>query len=290
MRVLVLGASGMLGHIMLRSLARVADVVGTSRSEGVKRFFPENIASRIISGIDVLDNDCLIDVFSRVRPEVVVNCVGVVKQLSASRDPLVSLPINSLLPHRLTRLCVLSDARLIHISTDCVFSGRKGRYIERDFADADDIYGRSKFLGEVVDSESAVTLRTSIIGHELTSSHGLLSWFLDQQTSVSGFTRAIFSGLSTDELASVVKDFVLIDESLYGLYHVGSAPISKFDLLELFAKEYHHNIPIEPSDAVVIDRSLDSTRFIRATSYVAPSWPEMVSNMRVFAESDGLIN
>jgi dTDP-4-dehydrorhamnose reductase len=216
-----------------------------------------------------------------VRPAVVINCIGLVKQLSQADDPLEALPINALLPHRLARLCDVAEARLVHISTDCVFSGKRGQYQESDLPDAGDLYGRSKLLGEV--DSPHLTLRTSIIGHELNSAHGLVDWFLSQQTSVKGFTRAVFSGLPTVELARVVRDHVLTNPELQGLYHVSSAPIAKHDLLHLVARTYDKQIGIEPDDRLVIDRSLDSTRFRERTGYEPPSWQQLVERMHQFA-------
>jgi dTDP-4-dehydrorhamnose reductase len=281
--VLVLGASGMLGNAVLRLFASSPGytVVGTVRSVNAQRALPADQRGLVRVGIDVENLDSLTQVFASVRPNVVINCVGVVKQLADANDPLVALPINALLPHRLSRLCQMMDARLIHVSTDCVFSGRAGNYREDHPSDAYDLYGRSKYLGEV-DQPHAVTLRTSIIGHELGSAHGLVGWFLAQQGSTKGYTRAIFSGFPTVELAKIMRDVVLPRVELRGLYHVSSAAINKFDLLTLVAQVYGKSIGITPDDRVVIDRSLDSTRFREATGYAPPSWPDLIRDMHRF--------
>ena len=216
-----------------------------------------------------------------MRPDVVINCIGLVKQIAAVNDPILALSINSILPHRLARLCDLASARLIHVSTDCVFSGGKGGYVESDPPDALDLYGRSKLLGEVA-YPHAITLRTSIIGRELNGSHGLIGWFLAQQGAVSGYTRAVFSGLPTCELARVVRDFVLPQPELHGVYHVVAEPISKYALLQLVNGAYGKHLEITPDASVQIDRSLNGGRFRAATGYVAPSWPELVEQMRAF--------
>ena len=283
MKILILGVSGMLGNAMMRVLSERADceVVGTVRSESAKRYFPQEIAGRIVAGIDVEQHDSLVQTFAQTRPDVVINCVGLIKQLADAEDPLQALPINALLPHRLARLCELVGARLVHISTDCVFSGRKGSYIETDEADAQDLYGRSKLLGEV-DYPHAITLRTSIIGHELASTHGLICWFLAQQGSIRGYTRAVFSGLPTCELARVIRDMVLPRPDLHGLYHVAAEPIPKYDLLQLVNHEYGKRLHIEPDDQLKIDRSLNARRFNHATGYVPPPWPQLVAQMRTF--------
>jgi len=267
LRILVLGASGMLGSAMMRvlSASRVHEVFGSFRSAGGVRHFSSLPAERLITGVDVENTDALLQLFQRVKPD----------------DPLAVLPINSLLPHRLARLCGFAGARLVHVSTDCVFSGSKGLYTEQDVPDAGDLYGRSKLLGEV-DYPHAITLRTSIIGEELDSSHGLVGWFLSQRQGVRGYTRAIFSGLPTFELARVIGEFVLPNQELHGLYHVAAAPIAKYDLLQLVNSSYGKGIEIEPDDALVIDRSLNGSRFAAATGYKAASWPELIDGMRDF--------
>lgn len=281
MKVLVLGVTGMLGQAVFRVFGRDAehDVWGTLRSASALRHFPADCQSRLIPGIDVLDQDALTSVLARVRPDVVINCVGLIKQLADAKDPLTALPINAMLPHRLARLCTLVGARLIHVSTDCVFSGRKGGYLESDISDAEDLYGKSKYIGELHDLPHAITLRTSIIGHELGSAYALVDWFLSQQGEVRGFTKAIFSGLPTVELARVMKDFVVPHPELNGLYHVAAAPIAKLDLLQKVAEQYGKQIEIQPDDSLVIDRSLDGSRFAAATGYKAPSWPELIRKM-----------
>lgn len=283
-QVLVLGITGMLGNAMFRLLADSPgiEVQGSSRSSAALRHFPEALHPRIVTGVDVEHPDHLTALLERTRPQVVVNCIGLVKQLAEAEDPLAALPINSLLPHRLARLCALIGARLVHISTDCVFSGTRGAYVEGDAPDAQDLYGRSKLLGEV-DYPHAITLRTSIIGHELASAHGLVGWFLAQQGSVRGFTKAVFSGLPTVELARVIRDHVLPRPHMRGLYHVSAAPIAKYELLKLVARVYGKTIDITPDDRLVIDRSLDSTRFRAETGYQPQSWTELVESMHRFS-------
>lgn len=283
MKILVLGASGMLGNAMLRVMAETGghEVCGTARSAGSLQFFAPALAKRIVTGLDAGHFDALAKLFADVRPEVVINCIGLVKQLAGADDPLQALPINALLPHRLSRLCALAGARLVHISTDCVFNGSKGNYRETDTADAEDLYGRSKFLGEVAYPHT-VTLRTSIIGHEFSAAHGLVEWFLAQSGSVKGYRRAIFSGLPTVELARIVRDIILPRPSLCGLFHVAAAPISKCDLLKLMAAAYAKQITVEAVDHPTIDRSLNADRFHDATGYSAPLWPDLIARMRDF--------
>lgn len=281
MRVLVIGASGMLGNAVFRVLSEKDEwkVYGTIRSADAKKFFDPFIQERLLRIEDILSQDELVKIFTKVRPDIVINCVGLVKQLADADDPLLALPLNSLLPHRLADLCNLVGSRLIHISTDCVFSGSKGMYIETDHPDADDLYGRSKFLGEVAYSNS-ITLRTSIIGHELRNPHSLVDWFLSQSTQCKGYQRAIFSGLPTVVLAEIIRDVVIPNEDLEGLYHVAAEPISKYELLHLIASAYEKNIEIIPDEEVKINRSLNCDAFKKATGYSAPCWPDLIKIMR----------
>jgi dTDP-4-dehydrorhamnose reductase len=283
MKVLVVGASGMIGSTVLRVLSEKKEwqVFGSVRDASVKRFFPVSIGERLIENVDVEQQHSLVKVLEQVRPDAVVNCAGLTKHKPDAEDPQISIPINTLMPHRLAGLCKLAGARLIHVSTDCVFSGEKGRYSEDDFTDARDVYGKSKALGEL-GYPHTVTLRTSTIGHELRSTFGLLDWFLSQEGSCKGYTRAIFSGLPTVVFAQVVRDVVIPHAELSGLYHVAAKPIDKFSLLKLIADVYGKSINIVPDEKLVIDRSLDAKRFQSATGYVAPEWPELIKLMHAY--------
>jgi dTDP-4-dehydrorhamnose reductase len=282
MKILVLGVTGMLGSAVFKALGEAGQfqVWGSQRGNKPHPKLAALPSEGIVTGLDVLDQDELVKTFSEIKPDVVINCVGLIKQLDNANNPLVVLPINAMLPHRLLGLCKLAGARLVHISTDCVFDGRKGNYVETDASNAVDLYGRSKFIGEIHGDAGAITLRTSIIGHELGSSFALLEWFLAQQGSVKGFEKAVFSGVPTCELARIIIDYVLPRPSLSGLYHVAAKPISKLDLLQLVAREYGTTTIIHPDSSLVIDRSLCAARFNRATGYTPPEWPDLIHNMR----------
>jgi dTDP-4-dehydrorhamnose reductase len=283
MKVLVFGASGMIGSAMFRVLSEKTDwhVWGTMRSAETKRFFPGDRQDKLIAGVDVEKQDALLRMFARVQPDVVVNCIGLTKHHKEAEDPQLALPLNALLPHRMADLCVVAGARLIHVSTDCVFAGTKGNYVEGDTPDAGDVYGKSKHMGEV-DYAQAITLRTSTIGHELQSKYGLLEWFLSQEGRCMGFNRAIFSGLPSSEFARVVRDVVIPRPDLHGLYNVGAAPIGKYELLQLIAKAYGKKIDIVRDDEFSIDRSLNSTLFNQDTGYKAVAWPDLIQAMHAF--------
>lgn len=281
MKLLILGASGMLGHAVMRVLYDPGSdikVYGAARSSSIRSALTVVPADQFLTGFDAEKTEDLIDIFARIQPDVVVNCIGVIKQLETANDPLTVLPLNTMLPHRLARLCAGTGARLIHVSTDCVFSGLRGGYLESDTSDATDLYGKSKYLGEVT-GRNVVTLRTSIIGHELNTSHSLIEWFLRQQGEIHGYTKAIFSGLPTIELARVIRDFVLPNPNLSGLYQVAAAPISKYDLLNLVAQVYRKSIEIIPNQSIIIDRSLNGQLFAQATGYYAPDWPQLIQMM-----------
>ena len=282
MKVCILGANGMLGNALMYSLTSTQDyqVLGTVRNESAKQFFPPQIAKHIVAGIDAENILSVALLLQKEKPNVVINSIGIVKQIDNGADPIRAIGFNAMLPHQLSKICQSIGARLIHISTDCVFSGKKGTaYLESDSPDPVDLYGRTKLLGELGEAPYELTLRTSYIGNEFESTNGLLEWFLAQNGPISGFTKAIYSGLPTVILADLIRDQVLKMPQLHGLYHVSSSPISKYNLLNLVATVFEKNIIINPDDRFTIDRSLDSTRFKDATRFVAPSWERMIEKM-----------
>lgn len=284
MKIVVLGATGMYGSCLLRLLSQSPDldVVGIARADALVARLPAPLRPAVRIFPDLCAPGVLDELHARERPDVVINCAGVVKQVEGARDPLIALPVNSILPHQLARAAAATGSRLIHSGTDCVFSGATGGYSETDSPDARDLYGLSKYLGDVT-GDHVLTIRTSIIGHELGSSAGLLEWFLSQTGTVRGFRRAIFSGLPTVEMGRVIRDFILPNPSLTGLFHVAATPISKYDLLMLVREAYRRaDIEIEADESIVIDRSLDNSKFRAATGYVAPDWPELVRRMHEF--------
>ena len=281
-KVLILGGTGMLGHMLFTqlSLQKNLDVYATARTpRGLPQWFSQDLVKKIRADVDADNFDTVIRAFASIRPDIVINCIGLIKQLPMASDPLSAITINSLLPHRISMICRSAGARMIHIGTDCVFDGKKGNYTETDPSNADDLYGRSKFLGEVAYPPHCLTLRTSIIGHELKGKLGLIEWFLAQKGEINGFTHAIYSGFPTVELAKIITDYILPNKDLNGVYHVSSDPISKYDLLKLVAERYGRKIEIIPYDEFQQDRSLDSSVFRRITGYTPPSWSELIDKM-----------
>ena len=269
----------MLGHQLFKHLAPRHTVAVTVRQplESYAGFGLFN-AGNTFDGIDVRALDRVTEVMASFRPDAVVNCVGIVKQRPSAKDAIISLEVNALLPHRLAVLCRLAGARLVHLSTDCVFSGRKGNYAESDVSDCEDLYGRSKYLGEVAD-EGCITLRTSIIGRELSRKSSLLEWALAQKGKVKGFSKAIFSGFTTNELSRVIEKLLLEHPEAQGMYQVSAEPIDKYELMQLIRTHLHPAIEVVPDEALKIDRSLDSTRFRATFGYKPPSWPDMIREL-----------
>lgn len=267
--VLVLGTTGMLGHKVKQVLGQNPglECYGTDR-ECMDAGNPQRVRQVLFLG----------------NPDVVINCIGIVKQVKESGDRLRSIQINALFPHQLYEVCRSIQARLIHISTDCVFSGDKGNYSEYDQSDAMDVYGMTKYLGEVV-GKGVLTLRTSIIGRELKTSHGLLEWFIKHRGgAVDGYSHAVFSGFPTVTFARILEDIVLNHPWLNGLYHVSSGPINKYDLLNMINDRLGLNITVNKVDEPYCDRSLDSTRFREATGFVPKGWPDMIDELAIDAE------
>ena len=282
MKVLILGGSGMLGHKLWQTLAPRFDTTATFRRvpPAASEIFDQ---SRVVECVAADQFDTVTNALAQVRPEVVVNCVGIVKQDAGAKDPVTSITVNSLFPHRLAQACAAANARLIHISTDCVFSGRRGNYSEENVTDAEDLYGRTKALGEI-DYGNNLTIRTSMIGRELQGSHGLIEWFLSQQgKTVRGFKRAVFSGFTTNALAKIIGEIIDDHPQLNGTWHVAAEPINKFNLLSQVREAYGLKIEIDADESFVCDRSLNGEKFRRETGITAPSWPEMIAEMQADA-------
>jgi dTDP-4-dehydrorhamnose reductase len=281
MRVLVLGADGMLGHRLLKTLSTRAEIAGTLREEN----FVESLQSalklkglKLFAGVTCEQPQSVKKIFSQFRPEVVINCIGWVKQRTQS-ETLDILRVNAVFPQQLAQWSEELSFRLVQLSTDCVFSGKKGNYTENDIADAEDLYGVSKYLGEVRDSSRVLTLRTSIIGLELKNKKSLVEWFLSSRVPVSGFEKAVFSGLSTSALSEIIWNVLKEQQTLSGLYHVSAPSISKYELLLRIKNEIQFKIEVIQDQKLVIDRSLDSDRFFRETNIQKPNWDAMITDL-----------
>jgi dTDP-4-dehydrorhamnose reductase len=279
-RVLILGAGGMLGHKAWQVLGKHCKVYGTFRrfDERLRMtgIFDEN---RVVTGVDAWDLGSIRRALTETSPNWVINCIGIIKQLKAAQDPKQAIYVNALFPHLLAHECAERRVRLIDVSTDCVFSGRRGSYRESDVSDAEDLYGRTKYLGEL-SSPGCLTLRTSIIGRDLFSDHSLIDWFLSQAGSqVKGYARAIYSGLSTAALSREIWKVISQYPYLEGLYHVASAPITKYDLLQMTNKAFQAGVIIARDETYVCDRTLVSDRYWMVTKGQPPLWEDMVTEL-----------
>ncbi|MDH6303169.1 dTDP-4-dehydrorhamnose reductase [Polynucleobacter sphagniphilus] len=281
MKIIILGASGMIGHCIFEFLMKDKDldVYGTVRSDQYLSYCPDQLTRKILALNDVNDQTIVNEFLATHRPDIVINCIGITKHLPEGLMPIPSIEINALLPHILNKVCANIGSRLIHISSDCVFSGSRGNYCEEDIPDAKDLYGKTKALGEIFDANNCLTIRTSTIGRELGTSYGLLEWFLFQGEFCKGYGGAIFSGLPTVILAQIIHKVIIPRPELAGLYNIAADPIDKYTLLKLICEIYSKKINIEFDDKFQINRSLDATKFKKATGYTTPSWPEMIKIM-----------
>lgn len=278
MKIIVFGAGGMLGHAFYSELKKHHQVWGTVRNE---KWHPD-----LLEGFETKNLDKIENLISEIKPDFAINCIGIIKQLKASKDKIISLEVNSLWPHRLAEICERHNSKMIHFSTDCVFSGSKGRYLESDLTDARDTYGLTKLMGEV-DYPHTLTLRTSIIGHELNSQVSLIDWFMSQKNECKGFTHAIYTGFPTIVVARFLND-VIFKNFISGVYHFSSDSINKYELLKLVANIYGKKIIITPSDDLKIDRSLNSDRLRSELNWQPESWTSMIRQMHEHYQNSGL--
>ena len=271
----------MLGHKLLQRLNSKLDVAGTIRAREPGPVIRDALPDiPLYANVQAENLGTLEHAIDDWRADVVVNCIGIVKQAPAATAPVPSIAVNALLPHQLHRLTSRRGIRLIHFSTDCVFSGRDGNYTEDDSPDPGDLYGRSKLLGEVC-GDGALTLRSSIVGHELRDRRGLIEWCLGQRGGhIRGFVRALYSGLTTSAMADLVGQIIRSHPALEGLWHVSSDSISKFDLLQIVNRVYELGIEIERDEDFVCDRRLNSTRFRQHVGWRPRAWEEMICAMR----------
>lgn len=282
-KILIVGASGLIGSSLFKYFATKNDinVFGTIRSNLIIKAPSNSQKSKLFTEIDLQNKNDIEKVFDQVLPDVVINCAGITSGSKEINNYYNVITLNSLLPHYLSDLSTKFKARLIQISTDCVFSGKKGNYIEDDYPDSNHLYGRSKTLGEIT-SSNTITLRTSTIGHEVNSSKGLMDWFLSQKESVAGYKNYIFSGLTTIEIGRIIYEYIIFNSNLVGLYHLSANPISKFDLLLLIKSIYNKDINLMSDFKIVINRSLNSSKFRDATGFSPKSWPLMIEEIKSF--------
>ena len=276
--ILVLGSSGLLGNMVFRVLSEDSElrVFGTIRSTRFRKYFVGELESQLITVQDLTSLQVLQELLEKVKPNIVINCISVGRPIPSALELL--LPLLSVLPQHLSYLCDQMDIRLVQISSDGVFSGRRGGYSEGDVPDAQDAYGVAKLLGEV--RGNALTLRTSLLGPELEGKSGLLEWFLSQSSACKGYSMSVFSGITTLEFAKFLREVIIPSQDLSGVFHVASSPCSKLELLKMIALEYELRMPIVPDDSLRVDRSLSAKKHENITGYFPPGWGEMLYSMR----------
>ena len=285
MKLLILGSNGLLGNTLTKYFfeKKNYETYGFLRDSSKLKFFKKKYINRLIIIQNILNTTDLRRNIKALMPDVIINCIGQTNKIRGKNLDNIEnyININSLFPFRLKEICDEIQSRLIHFSSDCVFSGEKGFYSERDNPDPTDIYGKSKLLGEI-DDENIITIRKSVIGHELDSRKGLLEWFLNQEGSVEGYKEAIFSGLTVLELARIIDMYILPNKNLKGIIHISGEPISKYDLLKIIANQYNKHNEIVPNKEIKINRSLNSEYFRNLTGYRSNSWPLLVKSMEEF--------
>ncbi len=283
MRLLILGATGMIGHCLWMGLSSTHDVsVIIRRDKAELPDIPNIDSQKIFDKVDVTNFKDVETIIENVKPDVVFNCIGIVKQLELSKSYLHSIELNSLFPHRLAKVCLDNNSRMIQFSSDCVFDGEKGLYVESDIPNAVDLYGKSKALGEIDYMSNVLTLRTSFIGREIFPHGGLINWFESQKGKVvKGYSQAIYSGLPAASFINILNTYILPNRGLHGIYHLSNEPIDKYSLLILVKNVLKLNVEIIADDSFVIDRSLDSSKFKNELGCVIPQWNEIIGDLLI---------
>ena len=281
MRILLLGASGLLGQGFVDVFSKINEInlFPVYRDNTYLRFYDEDITNNYINEPNILGMNVIEDLLEKVQPDIVINCIGLTPHTDKGKSKELLEQVNVLWPKKLHLQCIKNNIRFVHISSDCVFNGKRGMYTELDKPNAITDYGISKSSGEFY-SGNSVVIRSSIIGHEQLGKRGLLEWFLSQKRLCLGYNSAIFSGFPSIIFAQIVYHYILKNSSIKGLFHVSSEPITKYNLLKLIASIYKKKIKIVADDSLKIDRSLDSSKFSKATKFQAEPWPAMIEKMR----------
>lgn len=280
MKVLVLGAGGMIGHIMYAKLKKTCDVYGCLRRSiadynQFKIFDP----NKIFDGVDVNDFKNVETILNQLKPDVILNCIGITLRKKEINDLMACIDINSLFPHKLKAWVQNNGAHLIHFSTDCVFNGKNDFYNELSSPSANDTYGKTKYLGEVI-GEHCLTIRGSMIGRELYGKSELLEWALSQSgKTILGYKNVSYSGVTTSTMADLIEKIILSGTLLTGLWHVSSMPISKFDLLVKINNAFNLKMKINEESDHCSKKNLNSDKIKKQLGFVCPSWDEMITQL-----------
>jgi len=281
MKVLILGADGMIGHKMAQSLSHF-DLYLNSRSKS--NYLQEYFPSSTLSNFDFL-NQKIEDLLEKTLPDYIINAVGITIRRGASYNKETNF-LNSQLPKKIDFWCKENQKKQIHFSTDCVFSGDKGNYNDLDLPDAKDNYGKSKGEGEI-NSNSTLTIRSSMIGREIYNKTELLEWVISNKNKkIKGFDNAIYSGVTTLWMSNTVNEIIKNNPDLFGIFNISSSPISKYDLITKINTYFNLNIEIERDSSYYSNKSLNSNRFFSETNFKKPNWDQMLNNLYLDSEKN----
>ena len=284
MKILILGGNGMIGHKMYQTISKIHKDTWVTLRKSLTSYSYSEIYNpeKVIDNIDLINFQTISNQLNKINPDIVVNACGITIRRGIETLKSNSIILNSALPHFLNEWVTSNNKRLIHFSTDCVFTGAKGDYIDNDNKDAYDLYGSTKSMGEVIDSKFAITLRGSMIGSELENKTELFEWFLKQKSkTIKGFNKVIYSGITTTKMAEIVLKLIDQFPNLSGVYNISSKPISKFELLKLWNNLFDINANIEIDNSYTSNKNLISDNFYRTISMEQPDWVELSSQLNI---------
>lgn len=284
MRILILGGNGMIGHKIYQIISKNHQDTWVTLRNSLNSYSYSEIynSTKVVDNIDLVNFKLLLNQLNLINPDVIINACGITIRRGIDALKSNSIILNSALPHFLNEWVVANNKRLIHFSTDCVFTGAKGDYLDNDNKDAYDLYGSTKSMGEVIDSKYAITLRGSMIGSELENKTELFEWFLKQKNkTIKGFNKVIYSGITTTKMAEIVIKLIDQHPNLSGIYNISSKPILKFDLLKLWNDFFDINANIEIDNSYISNKNLISDNFYRKISVEQPNWVELSSQLKI---------
>jgi dTDP-4-dehydrorhamnose reductase len=283
MRILILGGNGMIGHKMYQILSKFKEDTWVTLRNDLSTYSFSSIYNyeKVIDNIDLTDFNKLSRILNEIKPDIILNASGITIRRGVEKIKSNTILINSALPHFLNEWVSFNNKRLIHFSTDCVFSGKKGDYLDTDIKDAYDLYGSTKSLGEIIDSQFAVTLRGSMIGRELENKTELFEWFLKQKNKkIKGFSEVIYSGITTVKMAEIILTLINNYPNLTGIYNISSKPITKLALLKLCNEYFDVNAIIEMDGSYSSNKNLISEKFFNHIGMKQPNWEDLIKQLK----------
>jgi len=282
LKILILGAGGMLGHKLYQTLSKTYDDVIPVFRKNKEHYHKFNLykPEKMIGNTDVTDQSKLLAVLNSVKPDIICNCIGKTTRKINSEDSQSVIYLNSFLPHFISKWSSENNSYFIHFSTDCVFSGKNGPYKPNDFRDSRDLYGLSKILGET-NSKYGLTIRTSIVGREIENQTEFFEWiFSSKNKSVSGYKNVFYSGVTTNYLSEVVAQLITKDSKSHGLLQVASPPISKLNLIKKVNSLFGLGMKINTDASKVSNKILSPVKFTITSGIKTQTWDEMLNTLK----------